>query len=83
MSAQQEIKIELVTEAIEALVLATVVATTNYSTPHANAINHQLVFDAREVVRKALRELLTPTLRVISPEPPALKMASSEALQPA
>ncbi len=59
-----ETKIELVTESLEALVLATVVATT--STKAADYVmNHQNIVDAREVLSKALRELLTPTLRVV------------------
>lgn len=58
-----ETKIELVTESIEALVLATVVAATGAD--KNRAMNHQNVLDAREVVASSLKALLTPTLRVV------------------
>jgi len=60
-----ETKIELVTEAIEALTLATVVATLPSRNPEEQRPNHQNVVDARATVSSALRELLTPTLRVV------------------
>jgi hypothetical protein len=66
-NAAQETKIELVTEAIEALVLATVAAHT-ISTSQANAINRQNVLDARRVVHDAFKHLLQPVLRVTSTE---------------
>ncbi len=59
---QQETKIELVTEAIEALVLAQVVALRE-----GHSAMGQVV-DARRAVSEALRELLTPTLRVVTME---------------
>lgn len=61
---QQETKVELVTEAIEALVLATVVAHTS-ATPN---IHHADVADARANVSFALRALLQPVLRVVTSE---------------
>jgi len=62
-----ETKIELVTEAIELLVLATAVALGSGD----RAAHHQNVADARRSVHDALRELLTPTLRVFTnPTPP-------------
>lgn len=62
----QETKIELVTEAIDALVLATVIAQSP-TAPHRNRTRYQQdVLSAREEVRKSLRELLTPTLRVVT-----------------
>lgn len=65
-NAAQEAKIELVTESIEALALATVVATLpGASDSRERAANHQNVVDAREVLRKSLRELLAPALRVL------------------
>lgn len=65
-NAAQEAKIELVTESIEALVLATVAATLpSASDGNERAANHQNVVDAREVLRKSLRELLAPSLRVL------------------
>lgn len=64
----QETKIELVTEAIEALVLATAVATNiNLNlNPVERRANHRNVVDARDLVRGALKELLAPTLRVVA-----------------
>ena len=60
-----ETKLELVTEAIEALVLATVVGVTHIGQPVKNNI-HQNIVDARQSVHEALQMLLTPTLRVIT-----------------
>lgn len=57
-----ETKIELVTEAIETLVLATVVAHANGGSHH-----HKTVVDSRKCLHDSLRELLTPTLRVVAP----------------
>jgi hypothetical protein len=62
----QETKIELATEAIETLVLATVIATAPARNPDEHRANHRNVVDARELVKGALKELLAPTLRVIS-----------------
>lgn len=67
-------KIEIVTEAIEALVLATVIATQNTSSAHQREINHQNVLDARAIVSKSLRTLLTPTLRVVNGTPPRIDL---------
>lgn len=67
-SPQENTKIEIVAESIEALVLATVVCT-NHTTPHMNAINHENLRNARDVVRKSLAELLKPTLRVVTSAP--------------
>ena len=62
----QETKIELVTEAIEALVLATVVAAAPARNPEVGRANYENVVEARSCVAKALREFLAPTFRVIS-----------------
>lgn len=65
-------KIELVTEAVEALVLATVIAaspTIPKQDTRTHLANHQNVVDAREVLRKALAEAFAPTLRVLSGSP--------------
>ncbi len=64
-----ETKIELVTEAIEALTLAQVVATSPACSEHERHVAVKNVGDARECLSKALRELLTPTLRVMSGAP--------------
>jgi hypothetical protein len=61
-----ETKIELVTESIEALVLATVVAATAADKDHA--LNHQNVLDARETLKGSLRQFLAPSLRVVASE---------------
>lgn len=66
-SQASETKIEIVTECIEALVLATVVATTSSDTNRA--ANHQNVLDARGTLRHALREMLKPSLRVLETIP--------------
>lgn len=58
-----ETKIELVTESIEALVLASVIAAT--ASDPDRALNHQNVLDAREVLKGSLREFLAPALRVV------------------
>lgn len=60
-----ETKIELVTEAIESLTRAVVAHQANPSNPRA-CYDH--VRDARAEVANALRELLTPTLRVVCTE---------------
>lgn len=59
---QTETKIELVTEGIEALVLASVIAATSVNN---HVFNHQNVLDARETLKGCLREFLAPTLRVV------------------
>lgn len=64
MSPQQNTKIEIVTEAIESLVLAVVEATRSHDAA-ASAANHQNVLDARQNVRDSLAEFLKPTLRVV------------------
>ncbi len=58
-----ETKIELVTEAIEALVLASVIAAT--AADKDRALNHQNVLDARHTLKGCLKEFLQPTLRVV------------------
>jgi hypothetical protein len=60
-----ETKIELVTEAIETLVVAVVAATSSHDT-RASAAHHQNVVDARALVASALAELVKPTLRVLA-----------------
>lgn len=60
-----ETKIELVTEAIEALVLAQVIATNPACSDHERHIAVKNVGDARAVLSKALNEFLIPTLRVL------------------
>jgi hypothetical protein len=64
MSKITETKIELVTESIEALVLASVIAAT--AADADRALNHQNVLDARETLKGCLREFLQPVLRVLS-----------------
>jgi len=58
-------KIELVTEAIEALVLAQVIAMNPACNEHERHIAAKNVIDARKVIRDSLKTLLTPTLRII------------------
>lgn len=60
-----ETKVELVTEAIEALVLANVAHATQTSM-NARKANYQNVVDARAVLARAFKELMTPTLRVLN-----------------
>lgn len=67
-SPQTETKIELVVECIEALTLAQVVATSPACTEHERHIAVKNVSDAREVLAKSLRELLSPALRVVQTE---------------
>jgi hypothetical protein len=62
---KQETKIELVTEAIESLTRAVVAHQSNPANPRA-CYDH--VRDARAEVASALRELLTPVLRVVTTE---------------
>jgi hypothetical protein len=57
-------KIELATEAIESLVLATSVATNPASSHHEQQIAVQNIALARENLADALRTLLAPTLRI-------------------
>jgi len=59
---QQTTKIEQVTEAIEALVLAQTVAITSGGGHHF----HEQILIARTELADALKELLTPTLRVVT-----------------
>lgn len=59
-----ETKIELVTEAIEALVLASVIAAT--AADKDRALNYQNLLDARETVKSSLKAFLQPTLRVLN-----------------
>jgi hypothetical protein len=61
---QQTTKIEQVTEAIEALVLAQTVAITSGGGSHF----HEQILIARTELADALKALLTPTLRVVTTE---------------
>jgi hypothetical protein len=61
---QQETKIELVTEAVEALVLASVIANAAQPGPQKTMF-YESVVDARRVLHDALACLLAPTLRVV------------------
>lgn len=63
-----ETKIELVTESIEALVLAQVIATNPACSEHERHIAVKNVVDARECLSKSLREFLAPTLRIVQSE---------------
>ena len=63
MRPSSETKIELVTEAIEALVLASVIAAT--AADKDRALNHQNVLEARATLKGCLKEFITPTLRVV------------------
>lgn len=56
-------RIEMVTEAIEGLALAVVVATLPGGDAKSQAIHHQNVLDARACVADALKELVAPVLR--------------------
>ncbi len=56
-----ETKIEMVTEAVEALVLATVTAHVLPDTPN----KLEAISDARGDLARALKELITPTLRLV------------------
>ena len=62
-----ETKIELVTEAIEALVLATVIANAAHPGPQRKLF-YENVVSARGEVASALRDLLQPVLRVVCTE---------------
>lgn len=63
-----ETKIELVTEAIESLVLAQVAALKPGHDRFSGPLAHENVVAARKDVHDALKELMTPTLRVITSE---------------
>jgi len=64
MTPAQQTKIELVVEAIEAMTLAQVVATS--PVPHGDrAMAVKNVADARECLAKALAEFLQPNLRIV------------------
>ena len=65
-----ETKIELVTEAIEALTLAQVVLCSGALSYHDQAMAAKNLIDARDVLSKAFKVLLTPTLRVLNPPDP-------------
>lgn len=71
-----ETKIELVTEAIEALVLASVISATRLA-PGSAALNHQNVLDARHTLKGCLKEFLTPSLRIITEREQRVGEASS------
>lgn len=65
-------KIELVTEAIEQLVLAQVILCSGTLSLHEQSLNAKNLVDARGNIAAALKELMTPTLRVLNGiEPPA------------
>ncbi len=64
-TAAQNTKIELVTEAFESLTLATCTAHAAHSVNEKRRCNESLV-EARQHMREALADLLTPTLRVVS-----------------
>jgi hypothetical protein len=64
---QQETKIELVTEAIEALVLAQCVLLRPGHDTSSGPRAHEDLLNARMEVHAALKELLKPTLRVVAP----------------
>lgn len=59
-------KVEFVTEAIEALVLAQVVAVAPSRNEDERALAVKNVGDARAVLSKSLHTLLEPTLRVVT-----------------
>jgi hypothetical protein len=65
-----ETKIELVTEAIEAITLAQVVLCSGALDEHDRAMAAKNLTDARAVLSKALKVLLTPTLRIVNPPDP-------------
>lgn len=65
-----ETKIELVTESIEALVLAQVILSTPGHTINSGPIARKNVEDARDVLKRSFRELMTPSLRVLSNDAP-------------
>jgi hypothetical protein len=68
-------KIELVTEAIESLVMASVVALNSPDRKDA----HLNVVDARDNVSYALKELLKPTLRVLTNDAPLQHIPAPDA----
>jgi hypothetical protein len=59
-------KIELVTEAIEALTLAQVVLCSGALSDHEQALSTKNLTDARASLSHALGILMTPTLRVLN-----------------
>lgn len=65
-----ETKIELVTEAIEAITLAQVVLCSGALDEHDRVMAAKNLTDARAVLSKALKVLLTPSLRVINNDHP-------------
>lgn len=66
-SPSDETKIELVTEAIEALVLAVIVAAIpSPSDDSERAMHHKNVVDGRAAVAKALATCLAPGLRIVA-----------------
>lgn len=74
--ANENTKIELLTEAIETLVLASVAAALHAPRAHLdigeyaqNIMLMQNVHDARECLAESLRVFLRPTLRIVNPEP--------------
>jgi hypothetical protein len=64
-------KIELVTEAIEAMTLAQVVLCSGALSDHDQALNAKNLVDARVTLSEALKILMTPTLRVLNGVPPS------------
>jgi hypothetical protein len=68
-TSSEETKIELVVEAIEALTLAQVVAVSPGLHGDGKAIAVKNVTDARDILKRCLREFLKPSLRVIAGNP--------------
>lgn len=61
-----ETKIEMFVEAVEALTLAQVVATSPACDDHEREIAMKNIVDARACLSTAFREVMTPTLRVLN-----------------
>lgn len=61
-----ETKIELITEALEALMLAQVVLCSGALDEHDRAMATKNLVDARAILSRAFKVLLTPTLRVLN-----------------
>lgn len=68
MSAAANTKIELVSEAIETLVAASVAGQVQRLTGEAARQQFEAVAEARKALADSLRLLLQPTLRVVAPD---------------
>lgn len=80
MSTTDNTKIELVSEAIEGLVAASVAGQVQRLTGSAARRQFELVQDARTALADSLRLLLKPTLRVVSSnQSPSYRMSKDEA----